>query len=128
MPAGKVFGDVSSVTTDSRNHVWVIHRPRTVMGDRSNVLPPVVEFDENGKFVNAWGGAGSGFEWPEREHGIFVDADGSVWVSGNNGFAAPARRRRPASRTTWSQVHQRGKVPGAVRPCGRERVTPTTTT
>jgi DNA-binding beta-propeller fold protein YncE len=88
MPTGKVFGDVSSVTTDSRNHVWVIHRPRTVMGDRSNVLPPVVEFDENGTFVNAWGGAGVGFEWPEREHGIFVDADGSVWVSGNNGFAA----------------------------------------
>ena len=45
MPAGKVFGDVSSVTTDGANHVWVIHRPRTVMGDRSNVLPPVVEFD-----------------------------------------------------------------------------------
>jgi len=32
MPAGKVFGDVSSVTTDARNHVWVIHRPRTVEG------------------------------------------------------------------------------------------------
>jgi len=89
LPAGKVFGDVSSVTADSRNHIWVIHRPRTVMGDRSNVLPPVVEFDDSGKFVNAWGGPGTGFEWPEREHGIFVDdADGAVWVSGNNGYAA----------------------------------------
>jgi hypothetical protein len=88
MPAGKVFGDVSSVTTDRNNHVWVIHRPRTVMGDRSNVLPPVVEFDESGKFVNAWGGSASGYEWPEREHGIFVDDNGDVWVSGNNGFAA----------------------------------------
>jgi DNA-binding beta-propeller fold protein YncE len=88
MPAGKVFGDVSSVTTDSANHVWVIHRPRTVMGDRSNVLPPVVEFDESGKYLAAWGGPGAGYEWPEREHGIFVDAAGDVWVSGNNGFAA----------------------------------------
>ena len=88
MPAGKVFGDVSSVTTDSQNHVWIIHRPRTVMGDRSNVLPPVVEFDQDGKFVNAWGGAASGYDWPEREHGIFVDANGDVYVSGNNGFAA----------------------------------------
>jgi hypothetical protein len=52
------------------------------------VLPPVVEFDESGKFVNAWGGVGTGYEWPEREHGIFVDTDGSVWVSGNNGYAA----------------------------------------
>jgi DNA-binding beta-propeller fold protein YncE len=96
MPAGKVFGDVSSVTTDRNNHVWVIHRPRTVMGDRSNVLPPVVEFDESGKFVNAWGGPGTGFEWPEREHGIFVDdTDGAVWVSGNNGYAAPGAAPPP---------------------------------
>lgn len=88
LPAGKVFGDVSSVTTDSTNHIWVIHRPRTVQGDRSNVLPPVVEFDQSGKFVNAWGGPGAGYEWPEREHGIFVDNAGDVYVSGNNGFAA----------------------------------------
>jgi len=89
MPAGKAFGDVSSVTTDRANHVWVIHRPRTVAVDqRANILPPVVEFDESGKFLNAWGGPGAGFEWPEREHGIFVDDAGDVWVSGNNGFAA----------------------------------------
>jgi len=88
MSAGKVFGDVSLVTPDSRDHIWAIHRPRTVIGDRSNVLPPVVEFDESGKFVNAWGGPGAGFEWPEREHGIFVDDSGDVWISGNNGFAA----------------------------------------
>src|SRR5262245_6250464 len=95
LPAGKVFGDVSSVTTDTANHVWVIHRPRTVMGDRSNVLPPVVEFDANGKFVNAWGGSATGYDWPEREHGIFVDANGDVYVSGNNGYAAPGAAPPP---------------------------------
>ena len=95
MPAGKVFGDVSSVTADSRNHIWVIHRPRTVTGDRTNVLPPVVEFDESGKFVKAWGGPAAGYEWPEREHGIFVDASGDVWVSGNNGYAAPGAAPPP---------------------------------
>src|SRR5262249_56108065 len=75
--------------------VWVIHRPRTVTGDRSNVLPPVVEFDGAGKFVNAWGGPGSGFEWPEREHGIFVDGNGDVWVSGNNGYVGPGAPPAP---------------------------------
>ena len=95
LPAGKVLGDVSSVTTDGANHVWVIHRPRTVTGDRSNVLPPVVEFDGTGKFVNAWGGPGSGFEWPEREHGIFVDGNGDVWVSGNNGYVGPGAAPAP---------------------------------
>ena len=95
LPAGKVFGDVSSVTADSQNHIWVIHRPRTVAGDRSNVLPPVVEFDENGKFVNAWGGPAAGYDWPEREHGIFVDAGGDVYVSGNNGYTAPGAAPPP---------------------------------
>src|SRR5262245_40804206 len=89
MPSGKVFGDVSSVTVDARDHIWVIHRPRTVMGDRSNVLPPVVEFDASGKFLSAWGGPAAGYDWPEREHGIFVDGNGDVYISGNNPYAAP---------------------------------------
>ena len=28
LPAGKVFGDMSSVTVDAQDHVWMIHRPR----------------------------------------------------------------------------------------------------
>src|SRR5262245_56337706 len=41
-------------------------------------------FDTAGTFVNAWGGAGPGYEWPEREHGIYVDDKGFVWITGNN--------------------------------------------
>jgi DNA-binding beta-propeller fold protein YncE len=46
--------------------------------------PPVMVFDTAGTFIKAWGGAGSGYEWPEREHGIHVDSRGSVWITGNN--------------------------------------------
>ena len=46
--------------------------------------PPVVEFDIAGNFLRAWGGAGDGFEWPEREHGIYVDYRGDIWIGGNN--------------------------------------------
>ena len=46
--------------------------------------PPVMVFDSAGSFIKAWGGAGSGYEWPEREHGIHIDYKGFVWVSGNN--------------------------------------------
>jgi len=96
LPAGKTFGDVSSVAVDKQDHVWVIHRPRTVAADqRANVLPPVVEFDAAGKFLRAWGGPGDGYEWPEREHGIYVDDTGDVWVSGNNGYAAPGAAPPP---------------------------------
>ena len=70
-------------------HVWMIHRPRTVPeAQRTNAAPPVLEFDETGKFLAGWGGPGAGFEWPDREHGIYVDASGDVWISGNNGYAA----------------------------------------
>jgi hypothetical protein len=30
IPAGKVLGDMSSVAVDSHDHIWMIHRPRTV--------------------------------------------------------------------------------------------------
>jgi DNA-binding beta-propeller fold protein YncE len=45
-------------------------------------------FNPAGNFIKAWGGAGSGFEWPEREHGIHIDYKGHVWMGGNN---CPAR-------------------------------------
>ena len=50
--------------------------------------PPVMVFDRAGNFVKGWGGAGSGYEWPEREHGIHIDYKGYVWIGGNN---CPAR-------------------------------------
>jgi hypothetical protein len=28
--------------------------------------------------------AGSGYDWPEREHGIYIDYKGFVWLGGNN--------------------------------------------
>src|SRR5690606_20543363 len=55
--------------------------------------PAVIEFDPQGRVVQAWGGprwdreAGAWIEpeepWPSVEHGIFVDADGNVWLAGN---------------------------------------------
>ena len=96
LPAGKVLGDVSSVAVDGANHVWVIHRPRTVVAERrANALPPVLEFDSSGKYLAGRGGPGAGYEWPEREHGIFIDPTGAVWISGNNGYAAPGAAPPP---------------------------------
>jgi hypothetical protein len=90
LPAGKLFGDMSSVTVDAQDHIWMIHRPATVpAAQRANAMPPVVEFDASGKLLRAWGGPGAGFEWPEREHGIYAGQQGVIWISGNNGYAAP---------------------------------------
>ncbi len=50
--------------------------------------PAVIGFDPEGNFIRAWGGAGDGYEWPQREHGLHIDHQGFVWVGGNN---CPAR-------------------------------------
>jgi DNA-binding beta-propeller fold protein YncE len=82
-----VLGEVTSVAVDSRDHVWVLHRPRSIpAAQRANAAPPVLEFDTSGKLLSSWGGDAPGYEWPEREHGIYVDAKGFVWISGNAGW------------------------------------------
>jgi DNA-binding beta-propeller fold protein YncE len=86
VPAKWKLGDASSVAIDAKDNVWVLHRPRTLLKpeDAAKAAPPVIVFDTNGNFVKAWGGAGKGYEWPEREHGIHIDYKGFVWLGGNS--------------------------------------------
>jgi DNA-binding beta-propeller fold protein YncE len=85
VPAKWKLGDASSFAVDAQDNVWLLHRPRTLKpAEAAMAAPPVMVFDTAGNFVNAWGGAGKGYEWPEREHGIHVDGKGLVWISGNN--------------------------------------------
>ncbi|MBI2149631.1 MAG: hypothetical protein HYU27_03370 [Acidobacteria bacterium] len=79
------LGDPSSIAIDARDNVWVLHRPRTLKPDQAPMAaPPVIVFDAAGNYIKAWGGAGNGYEWPEREHGIHIDFKGFVWIGGNN--------------------------------------------
>ncbi|HTE14568.1 MAG TPA: hypothetical protein VK642_05785 [Burkholderiales bacterium] len=91
-----IWGQVSSVAVDARDHVWVLHRPSTLLPDDKGVqqkppanrccvsAPPIMEFDADGNFVQGWGGPGQGYDWPKNEHGIHVDFQDNVWVSGND--------------------------------------------
>ncbi len=93
LPNNWMLGEVSGVAVDSRDHVWIIHRPRTLTehdrygadgkGDCCIPAPAVIEFDQAGNVVQGWGGPAAGYEWPENEHGIFVDHKDNVWVGGN---------------------------------------------
>ncbi len=85
LPNGWIMGVPTSVSVDRRDHVWVLHRPRTVPEDgREQAAPPVIEFDADGAFVQAWGGPDDGYDWPDTEHGIFVDHETNVWITGIN--------------------------------------------
>ena len=88
-------GQVAGVAVDGRDHVWIIHRPRTMTPDERGAeqrpplseccvaAPSVIEFDPDGNVVQAWGGPGHHPSWPENEHGIYVDHQDRVWIAGN---------------------------------------------
>jgi len=89
LPNDWVLGSVASVDVDSRDHVWIYHRPRSVdEAQQANAAPAVLEFDPEGNFVQGWGGPGAGYEWPANEHGIEVDDQDYVWLGGNGGGAS----------------------------------------
>jgi len=95
LPNHWVVGSVIGVSVDRRDHVWIIHRPGSLdrkeryrdqtpqAGECCSAAPPVLEFDEAGNLVGHWGGPGQGYEWPESNHGIFVDYKDNVWIGGN---------------------------------------------
>jgi DNA-binding beta-propeller fold protein YncE len=86
LPDGWMLGEVTSVSVDRNDNIWVLHVPQSIPEDqRANAAPPVLEFDVSGKLLKSWGGPGSG-EWLGREHSIFVDANDFVWLGGRAGW------------------------------------------
>ena len=94
LPNHWLLGMTIGVWVDDQDHVWIIHRggPTLHANERALELkvgeccasaPPVLEFDQAGNLLHAWGGPGAGYEWPESNHGIHVDYKGNVWVGGN---------------------------------------------
>ncbi|MES2625614.1 MAG: hypothetical protein V4628_10070 [Pseudomonadota bacterium] len=105
LPSDWILGQVSGIAVDSNDHIWIVHRPRslatTEMGmvlkppiaDCCRPAPSVIEFDQNGAYIQSWGGAEwnegtqawdiTEADWPLSEHGIYVDAEQNVWLAGN---------------------------------------------
>src|SRR5919109_2279109 len=95
IPNDWVLGEVSSISVDSRDRIWVLHRPRSIPeAQRAKAAPPVLQFDASGKLLTSWGGPGEGYDWPEREHGIYADDKGFIWIGGNGGWPKPAAEGR----------------------------------
>jgi hypothetical protein len=96
LPNHWVLGNVIGVGVDANDHVFIVHRNdtfdrQTEIGAAANPklseccvpAPPVLEFDPEGNLVNAWGGAGHGYDWPRENHGISIDDKDNVWIGGN---------------------------------------------
>jgi DNA-binding beta-propeller fold protein YncE len=84
LPNRWILGAVAGVAVDSRDHVWITHRPSTLQPNETRSIwkaaPPVLEFDAAGNLVSSWGGPGAGYDWPQLEHGIHVDDKDNVWL------------------------------------------------
>ena len=95
LPHEWVMGQVGGLAVDAHDHVWVLQRPRSTTPDElwANMKPPqgaccvpapaVLELDAEGAVLSAWGGPGYVPDWPAKEHGIWVDGKGNVWVGGS---------------------------------------------
>jgi hypothetical protein len=97
LPETWAIGPIGGLAVDRRDHLYVVQRPG---GLRTNErfsgaddtppkadccipAPPVLEFDQAGTLVYSWGGTGQGYDWPQTEHGVFVDHKDVVWLAGS---------------------------------------------
>src|SRR5438093_2726865 len=94
LPAGRMWGSLSAVDIDKDGKsIWVAER----CGGNSACLDsptvdPILEFDSSGKLLKSFGAG-----MLVSPHGIYVDRDGSIWVTDYQDNAPrPARGARAA--------------------------------
>lgn len=100
MPETLLWGEVSGVAVDADDSVWLVHRPDSLTPTDNGLAqtppvalccepaPAVAHFASNGTFLGGFGGPETAPEidgvnqWPTSLHGIFVDADRTLWFAG----------------------------------------------
>jgi len=85
---------VTGIHVDHEDHIWFLNRAAAAEGDEigGDGNPPridccvrgpeVVELDQDGKVVHAWGGPGYHPLWPTALQTVIADRQGFVWVGG----------------------------------------------
>ena len=85
---------VTGIYVDHLDHIWFLNRANGAEGDEIGggddpprldccVLgPELIELDQEGNVVNAWGGRGYHPKWPTALQTVIVDRDDYVWVAG----------------------------------------------
>jgi len=124
LPGKWILGQVSGIAVDPRDHVWVLHRSRTLTEREAGAVqqpplseccvpaPSVLELDPDGNVVRAWGGPGYGAFWPSSEHTIYVDYQGSVWI-GSNGRSDQVVQKYTPDGTLLLQIGRPGETGGS---------------
>jgi hypothetical protein len=86
---------VTGISIDPMDHVWFLNRPNAPEqdeiggdGNPAPVLccvrgPELIELDQQGNVLSAWGGAGHP-KWPMNSQTVIADSKGNIWISGTN--------------------------------------------
>ncbi len=90
LPNHWVTGNNIGIAADAQDRIWMIHRVSGVGAQFKGAgasccttAPPIMGFDQAGNLVGNWGGPGQGYEWPQSEHGLWIDYQGNFWIGGN---------------------------------------------
>ncbi|MBO0753877.1 MAG: hypothetical protein J2P53_17290, partial [Bradyrhizobiaceae bacterium] len=95
LPGNWLLGQVGGITVDRFDRIWIVQRPNSLTPrERAaeasppaakccTAAPPVLVFDQSGNLLRHWGGPGEGYQWPEIEHGIYIDDRDFVWLAGS---------------------------------------------
>ncbi len=112
LPNNWAMGQIGGMAVDKDDHIWVFQRPRSLTADEAAAAqtpptaeccfpaPSVLEFDTEGNLLKSWGGPNFIPDWPQTEHGIYVDRAGNVWLTGS-GAPGPAGKDTPEDRQAF---------------------------
>ncbi len=85
---------VTGIGVDHMDHIWFVNRGAVAEGDEigGDGNPPridccvrgpeIIELDQSGKVLNAWGGPGYHPQWPTAMQTVIADTKGFVWIAG----------------------------------------------
>lgn len=97
LPNHWILGQVSGVAVDQNDNIWIVNRPLTLTEREAGAAqdppvsscclpaPSIIQFDQAGNVLNSFGGPDTDQKWPRSEHGLFIDANGDVWMASNGG-------------------------------------------
>jgi len=107
---------VTGISVDSMGHVWFLNRgnapEQDEIGGDGNPFPvlccvrgpELIELDQEGNVLNAWGGPGYP-SWPTGLQTVIADTKGFVWISGTNAQDSIVKYTRDG-KVVWDFGHR----------------------